>query len=83
MFFLWRQHNKDEFYSPSASPHKFETGFNSGGDGFGPSEFAPRVDQRLNPELLNNRISIGSLADARDYSRQILKVANPDEKEGL
>lgn len=39
------------------------------------------VDQRLNPVMLNSRrrISEGSLADEADYSRKILRVANPDD----
>ncbi|ANB11709.1 Slg1p [Sugiyamaella lignohabitans] len=39
-----------------------------------------QIDQRLNPVMLGERrISVGSLADARDYSRKILRVANPDD----
>jgi cell wall integrity and stress response component len=38
------------------------------------------VDQRLNPVMLGRRrISEGSLADEADYSRKILRVANPDD----
>lgn len=38
------------------------------------------VDQRLNPAMLGERrISDGSLADEQDYSRKILRVANPDD----
>lgn len=37
------------------------------------------VDQRLNPVMLGERrLSEGSIADERDYSRKILRVANPD-----
>ncbi|KAH3682302.1 hypothetical protein WICPIJ_006717 [Wickerhamomyces pijperi] len=39
------------------------------------------IDQRLNPVLLGRRrISEGSLADEADYSRKILRVANPDDE---
>lgn len=38
------------------------------------------TDQRLNPVMLGRRrISEGSLADEADYSRKILRVANPDD----
>lgn len=44
----------------------------------GTSAFVP-VDQRLNPALINQRrMSEGSIADEQDYSRKILRVANPD-----
>ncbi|ODQ67014.1 WSC-domain-containing protein [Nadsonia fulvescens var. elongata DSM 6958] len=37
------------------------------------------IDQRLNPIMLGERrLSGNSLADDRDYSRKILRVANPD-----
>jgi len=37
------------------------------------------TDQRLEPVMLDTRrISEGSLADERDYSRKILRVTNPD-----
>lgn len=40
------------------------------------------VDQRLNPVMLGRRrISEGSLADEADYSRKILRVANPDDED--
>ncbi|KAF2169666.1 hypothetical protein M409DRAFT_20081 [Zasmidium cellare ATCC 36951] len=35
-------------------------------------------DQRLDPEAGARRNSVGSLADNQDYSRRILRVANPD-----
>lgn len=38
------------------------------------------IDQRLNPVMLGERrLSEGSIADERDYSRKILRVANPDD----
>lgn len=44
-----------------------------------PAEDFMAVDQRLNPVMLGERrFSEGSLADDRDYSRKILRVANPD-----
>ena len=46
---------------------------------FGPADDFMAVDQRLNPVMLGERrLSEGSLADDRDYSRTILRVANPD-----
>ncbi|CDK28855.1 unnamed protein product [Kuraishia capsulata CBS 1993] len=40
------------------------------------------TDQRLNPVMLDRRrMSEGSLADAADYSRKILRVANPDDED--
>lgn len=40
------------------------------------------IDQRLNPVMLGRRrISEGSLADEADYSRKILRVANPDDED--
>lgn len=37
-------------------------------------------DPRLNPVMLGRRrLSEGSLADEADYSRKILRVANPDD----
>lgn len=39
------------------------------------------TDQRLNPVMLSRRrVSEGSLADDADYSRKILRVANPDDE---
>jgi len=36
------------------------------------------TDQRLEPQMLQKRESVGSLADENDYSRKILRVTNPD-----
>ncbi|RCK58163.1 Uncharacterized protein in LEU2 3'region [Candida viswanathii] len=39
------------------------------------------VDPRLNPIMMGRRrLSEGSLADETDYSRKVLKVANPDDR---
>jgi cell wall integrity and stress response component len=83
VFLKKRRNNYD--YSPSSTPNGFKEPFGvrppdpvyspqpSGGSGYA-------VDQRLNPVMLGERrISVGSLADARDYSRTILRVANPDD----
>jgi len=40
----------------------------------------PVSDHRLDPVMLQQRrLSDGSIADNQDFSRRILKVANPDE----
>ncbi|KAK9239626.1 hypothetical protein V1525DRAFT_424581 [Lipomyces kononenkoae] len=36
------------------------------------------VDQRLNPVMMERRLSDGSLSDEQDYSRKILRVVNID-----
>ncbi|KAK9382699.1 uncharacterized protein V2V93DRAFT_343809 [Kockiozyma suomiensis] len=36
------------------------------------------VDQRLNPVMMERRLSDGSLSDEQDYSRKILRVVNVD-----
>lgn len=46
------------------------------------------VDQRLDPGTLwlndnGSKASLGSLRDDRDYSRRVLKLANPDEPDGV
>jgi len=38
----------------------------------------PEADLRLDPVMLQRRMSDGSIADNHDYSRRILKVTNPD-----
>ncbi|KAK6345127.1 hypothetical protein TWF718_007056 [Orbilia javanica] len=38
----------------------------------------PQPDTRLDPVMLQRRMSDGSIADNQDYSRRILKVTNPD-----
>lgn len=38
----------------------------------------PESDVRLDPVMLQRRMSDGSIADNQDYSRRILKVTNPD-----
>lgn len=52
----------------------------SGGSERGRTDDFIAIDQRLNPVMLGERrLSEGSLADDRDYSRKILRVANPDD----
>lgn len=81
-----RRRENDDYWSPAGTPEKFKTGtssFQGPYPDYAANLANPQavVDQRLNPAMLGDpRISIASLADARDYSRQILKVANPDEK---
>jgi len=52
------------------------------GSGFGSSPGSLNrpfgTDQRLEPQMLQKRESVGSLADEHDYSRKILRVINPD-----
>jgi len=52
------------------------------GSGFGSSPGSLNrpfgTDQRLEPQMLQKRESVGSLADEHDYSRKILRVTNPD-----
>lgn len=68
----------------SKSPHGFTDPFGARTEdkmAFGnpPPEAFMAVDQRLNPVMLGERrLSEGSIADERDYSRKILRVANPD-----
>jgi len=38
----------------------------------------PQADSRLDPVMLQHRLSDGSIADNQDFSRRILKVTNPD-----
>jgi len=38
----------------------------------------PAPDSRLDPVMLQHRLSDGSIADNQDFSRRILKVTNPD-----
>jgi len=39
----------------------------------------PQQDSRLDPVMLQHRLSDGSIADNQDFSRRILKVTNPDD----
>lgn len=84
LLFLHRRRGPNEAYtnnggSPSPS---FGDPFATRGEdkmAFGPVDDFMAVDQRLNPVMLGERrLSEGSLADDRDYSRKILRVANPD-----
>lgn len=80
-----RDSNRYESYSPNVGPHGFKDFSSPSDPGVFPpppipTKNQPYVDQRLNPSMLGERrLSEGSLADARDYSRKILRVANPDE----
>jgi len=79
--FLVRRRNRHDYYSPQNSPTDFKSDFSSFHNPYPMHPPKPVVDPRLNPTMLGDpRISIASLADARDYSRQVLTVTNPDEK---
>ncbi|KAK3718730.1 Stress-activated PKC1-MPK1 kinase pathway sensor [Vermiconidia calcicola] len=43
-----------------------------------PTGYSNMSDSRLDPEAGNRRDSHGSIADDQDFSRRILRVANPD-----
>jgi len=70
VFFVVRRRRRDEYqrqYDPSnlsSSPGSLNRPFGT--------------DQRLEPQMLQKRESVGSLADENDYSRKILRVINPD-----
>jgi cell wall integrity and stress response component len=69
-FFLWRrrQAREEEYTRADDYTSSFQ----------GPAPVEKRVDQRLEPVMLDKRISAASLADEQDYSRKILRVINPD-----
>lgn len=90
LFLFWRRRNNSQnAYVASKSPLGFTDPFGSrvedkmafGGLNGGPANSSfMAVDQRLNPVMLGERrLSEGSIADERDYSRKILRVANPDD----
>ena len=66
VFFVVRRRRRDEYqrqYDPSnlsSSPGSLNRPFGT--------------DQRLEPQMLQKRESVGSLADENDYSRKILRV---------
>lgn len=68
----------DPFATRGYEEDKVSFGGPANGAGRATDDFMA-VDQRLNPVMLGERrLSEGSLADDRDYSRKILRVANPD-----
>nr|POF15291.1 cell wall integrity and stress response component 2 [Quercus suber] len=44
------------------------------------SGYSNMSDERLDPQAGARRNSVGSIADNQDYSRKILRVANPDDR---
>ncbi|KAK9374994.1 uncharacterized protein V1513DRAFT_57229 [Lipomyces chichibuensis] len=66
-----RSSNNNPIVAP-AMPHEklSSNSFNSGRVAI--------VDQRLNPVMMERRLSDGSLSDEQDYSRKILRVVNMD-----
>jgi len=70
-FFFWRRHRtREEEYTKADD---FTSSFQP------PAPIEKRVDQRLEPIMLDKRLSATSLADEQDYSRKILRVINPDD----
>jgi len=65
IFFRRRRLKND----PVLYPHSSATPFVGGGG-------MPQSDPRLEPQMMQRRISEGSLADEQDYSRKILRVVN-------
>ncbi|ODQ64994.1 hypothetical protein NADFUDRAFT_83116 [Nadsonia fulvescens var. elongata DSM 6958] len=89
VFFLLRRRAQNRYDREASSPHGIPdpfgddvdnkmNAFGVGGVGDGNDGFMS-IDQRLNPVMLNRRLSEGSLADDQDYSRKILRVANPED----
>lgn len=82
---LWRRRNSPDAYTASRSPNNFVDPFGARAEdkmafGHTPPDAFMAIDQRLNPVMLGERrLSEGSIADERDYSRKILRVANPDD----
>ncbi|KAK1063924.1 Protein SLG1 [Friedmanniomyces endolithicus] len=74
-----KQQAAEDEYKRSTQVNAFMRG---GGAGGGepkppPTAYSNMSDSRLDPTA-GNRNSAGSIADAEDYSRRILRVANPD-----
>lgn len=69
-FFFVRRRRRAE-YQKQYEPSGFSSSPGSLNRPFG-------TDQRLEPQMLQKRESVGSLADENDYSRKILRVTNPD-----
>lgn len=82
--FFWRRRRGQNAYTSSRSPNGFTDPFGARAEdkmafGHTPPDSFMAIDQRLNPVMLGERrLSEGSIADERDYSRKILRVANPD-----
>lgn len=91
VFIFLRRRRAHLDYAASSTPNGFKEPFGVKSSPYPPMPPSPfaapppltssgQVDQRLNPSMLGERrISVGSLADARDYSRKILRVTNPDD----
>ncbi|KAI5361373.1 Putative carbohydrate-binding WSC [Septoria linicola] len=78
--FFWMRHKKrkeaEEEYKQRTAVSDFMRGANERKP---PSTgYSHMSDTRLDPESGARRNSVGSLADNQDYSRRILRVANPD-----
>ncbi|KAK0833514.1 Protein SLG1 [Friedmanniomyces endolithicus] len=76
-----KQQAAEDEYKRSTQVNAFMRGA-GGGAGGGepkppPTAYSNMSDSRLDPTA-GNRNSAGSIADAEDYSRRILRVANPD-----
>lgn len=82
---FWKRRNNQNAYTASRSPNHFVDPFGARAEdkmafSQAPPDAFMAIDQRLNPVMLGERrLSEGSIADERDYSRKILRVANPDD----
>jgi cell wall integrity and stress response component len=82
---FWKRRNNQSAYTASRSPNHFVDPFGARAEdkmafSHAPPDAFMAIDQRLNPVMLGERrLSEGSIADERDYSRKILRVANPDD----
>ncbi|KAK0318886.1 Protein SLG1 [Friedmanniomyces endolithicus] len=76
-----KQQAAEDEYKRSTQVNAFMRGADGGAGGGEPkpppTAYSNMSDSRLDPTA-GNRNSAGSIADAEDYSRRILRVANPD-----
>jgi len=66
IFVRRRRMKKEDPYSPQTSSSPFAAS----------NGLIQRSDPRLEPQMMQRRVSEGSLADEQDYSRKILRVVN-------
>ncbi|KAK5126381.1 hypothetical protein LTR85_010617 [Meristemomyces frigidus] len=79
--FFWLRHRRRQAVQDDYSrKHQVTDFFSSGGGEIKPppTAYSNMSDSRLDPTA-GRRNSIGSIADDQDYSRRILRVANPDD----
>lgn len=79
LFFWMRQKKRKEAESEYAKRTQVSDFMRGAHERKPPSTgYSHMSDTRLDPEAGAHRNSVGSLADNQDYSRRILRVANPD-----